>query len=214
MIIWRGWGLAVIVITFVVIVSVEYGVEFIFKSDNYYQANTWPLYLAAGIIATFIGILGYILNYKLRYSFIDRESGKSKKTPSHALFFIPIEFWAIIIPIFLIFIGNNIQQDRERERVYLQKPHNGDIYITDFSKIFPSIDNNYKYGVMKVQSMTSNEAKLLISNVTYKLSYTPQEDFRKNKTNDRKYFQEEMIILGFDEIQDYYNSGAIKNIMR
>jgi hypothetical protein len=47
------------------------------------------------------GIIGHIVNHK-KASFINEETDEEEKLPSHSLFFIPIEVWAIIVPIVFI----------------------------------------------------------------------------------------------------------------
>ena len=100
---WRGHGWAVVAIFAGTFVILELVLNFIF-GDGYYQGNEWPKTAAPIISATLIAGLGYIFNYRNRVVVMNAETGKKEKQKSHSLFFIPIEYWAVIV-IVLTFWG-------------------------------------------------------------------------------------------------------------
>lgn len=49
--------------------------------------------------ALFVGLLGIYLSYIKRRAVVDENTGEdSRNSPSHYLFFRPVEYWAIILP--------------------------------------------------------------------------------------------------------------------
>jgi hypothetical protein len=93
-IIWRGFGW---------IVPVIFVAGFVILSNTIPDTlNEWKLAIVIAIPSLIIAIIGYILNHKKRGVFVNQETGKEEKSPSHSLFFVPIELWAIIVPIVFI----------------------------------------------------------------------------------------------------------------
>ena len=65
--------------------------------DGFYTANDWPKQAAFIVAAFSVGLLGFFLNHVRRQVLVDEETGENVgKAPSHSLFFIPIEYWAVI----------------------------------------------------------------------------------------------------------------------
>jgi hypothetical protein len=98
LVIWRGFGWLIPVIVFGAFLLSQLALNFIF-GEGFYKANEWPKVAAIVASSLLIASLGYFLNYKNRQVIIDPESGEKKKSPAHSLFFIPIEIWAVIIPV-------------------------------------------------------------------------------------------------------------------
>lgn len=140
LIIWKGFGWTIPVISIAVLIGVELCAQTAFKDNNYYQLNAWPKYIAAIILAIAIGSLAYVLNYKAEKAVSDETDEKNNaRSKPHALFFIPVEYWAIIISVLLIWVGYSAQQDNRKVIEYLNGIHSEDVYLTDFSKVFSSV---------------------------------------------------------------------------
>ena len=93
---WRGLGWLVPVIVLGVMILTQLAVD-AFYGDGFYTANTWPKSAAVILAALSIGLLGFYLNHVKRGSLVDEETGEALgKAPSHTLFFVPIEYWAVI----------------------------------------------------------------------------------------------------------------------
>lgn len=98
LIIWRGWGWLVPIVAFAMMVLTQVAVDGIY-GDGFYTANAWPKTVAVVVAGLSIGLLGLYLNYVKRGTIIDEETGEVLgKSPSHYLFFIPVEYWALITP--------------------------------------------------------------------------------------------------------------------
>jgi hypothetical protein len=96
--IWRGRGWLVPVIVLGAFALSQLASNALY-GDGFYAANAWPKYAAIIFAALSIGLLGFNLNHKKRQTLVDEETGEVQgKAPSHSLFFIPIEYWAVIIP--------------------------------------------------------------------------------------------------------------------
>lgn len=98
LIVWRGYGWLVPVVIFGMLMLSQLTIDAIY-GDGFYTANTWPKYAAIGVASVCVGLLGVFLNHIKRGTLVDEQTGEVLgKTPSHYLFFIPVEYWAIITP--------------------------------------------------------------------------------------------------------------------
>lgn len=93
MIIWRGLGWIGAVVIIAAMVLTQYGIDAAMGQEGFYSANAWPKYLAGGIAMVLVGATGLVLN---------------AKDNIHTLFFIPLQYWALVLPVVFIaihFIG-------------------------------------------------------------------------------------------------------------
>ena len=97
MIIWQGLGFLAAVIPFVVLVLTQLGVDAI-AGEGYYTVNDWTHLLAVLIAAPMVGGFGYYLNRQPGKVLIDPETNqKVELKRRHTLFWIPMEYWSIVI---------------------------------------------------------------------------------------------------------------------
>lgn len=97
LVVWRGFGWLVPVIVIAALMALQLSVDAVY-GEGFYTANAWPKQAAFIVAAISVGILGIFLNHTKRQMLIDEESGEVLgKAPSHSLFFIPVEYWAIIV---------------------------------------------------------------------------------------------------------------------
>ena len=98
MIIWRGFGWAVVAITFAVLVSTELGVERQFADEQYYQTHGWPKLFALAVSAAFVWLLSAYLKGRPGRVVIDKATGEELTLgKDHDLFFIPVRYWPILL---------------------------------------------------------------------------------------------------------------------
>jgi hypothetical protein len=108
MFIWRGWGLAVVGLTFLALVLTELGVERMFADDRYYQDHGWPKLLGLTFGAALVWVLsGYVDNRTARVV-VDKATGEELTLRnSHDLFLVPLRYWPAILIVlglgFLVF---------------------------------------------------------------------------------------------------------------
>ncbi len=97
LIVWRGFGWLVPVIVMAALILSQLSVDSIY-GDGFYTANAWPKQAAFVAAAVLVGFLGFFLNHMKRGYLVDEETGEVVgKAPSHSLFFIPVEYWAVIV---------------------------------------------------------------------------------------------------------------------
>ncbi len=104
LVVWRGLGWLVPVVAFAALILSQLAVDAVY-GEGFYTATAWPKQVAFIVAAFAISILGIYLNHMKRQMLIDEETGEVVgKAPSHSLFFIPIEYWAIVV-LALLFAG-------------------------------------------------------------------------------------------------------------
>lgn len=97
LVVWRGFGWLVPVIVIAALILSQLSVDVVY-GEGFYTANAWPKQAAFIVAAISVGLLGFFLNHAKRQLLVDEETGEVLgKAPSHSLFFIPIEYWAIIV---------------------------------------------------------------------------------------------------------------------
>ncbi len=92
---WRGLGILVPIIVIAVFIGLPMGVTSILGSSP--LSGSEMILVSTGVSAALIVLLGYWMNYKTRVVETDSHTGKVFKSPSHTFFFIPIEYWAVIL---------------------------------------------------------------------------------------------------------------------
>ncbi|QAY55200.1 hypothetical protein EUZ85_14260 [Hahella sp. KA22] len=97
--IWRGVGILVPIIFIFIFWAMPKLAELAPIENKLNQDTIFLTSVIAFCLST--ALLGYIANYKLRVVTENEFLKKPIKSPAHAFFFIPIEYWAIIVPIFL-----------------------------------------------------------------------------------------------------------------
>ncbi|MBV1909792.1 MAG: hypothetical protein KUG78_10760 [Kangiellaceae bacterium] len=71
--------------------------------EQYYLHNTWPKIVAVLSGVVVVAYLGYYLNYAKREK-INENSRVEKLSDSHTMFFIPVEYWSIILAVFFTYV--------------------------------------------------------------------------------------------------------------
>lgn len=211
--VWRGFGWAVPVITVVAFVLVLVMAQTVL-GDNYTGKKEWMSFLAIAVGAGLIAALGYLLNYKKRKVFVDEETGAIDKSDSHTFFFIPIEFWAIIIPALFIWMQSVSAENDARYKAYIEAPAVGDLYSVDYTKIFDGSDSEFKYGVVKVTAVSEDAVDVILSDVSYNKKSGVRKDVSKGKPDNADYYSNEISDFTRVELSDYLETGAIYSISR
>jgi hypothetical protein len=85
MIIWSGWGFLVLVIGLACFILTEMSVGSLMQDDRYFRAHGWPKFVAGAVAAVLTWFIGRALN-----------RARPGRGGSHSLFFIPMEYWAVL----------------------------------------------------------------------------------------------------------------------
>lgn len=213
MIIWRGYGWLIPVIVFLAFLCAQLGVERIL-GEGYYGENEWPKYAAIAVSTVLIAALGHRFNYVKRGVIIDEETGESRKSSSHTLFFIPIEFWAVIVLVGGSWFLVESEKDRNLEVQFISAPAINDMYETDFTKVFEESDTEYKFGIMKVVSIDGDQIAVMLSETFYNKRSGPKQDISELKTSKPDYFSGDLLYFLIDELLELQKSNGIYNVER
>ncbi|MHB1425365.1 MAG: hypothetical protein ACYC3I_19515 [Gemmataceae bacterium] len=74
-------------------------VNAVMQDDGYYQTHGWPKLLGLWIAAAVTWPLGRLMNRHEEKQLLDPETGDTvivRSGGGHSLFFIPVEYWAVI----------------------------------------------------------------------------------------------------------------------
>ena len=97
MVVWKGWGLLIVGFIFMFVLPIELWVENYIGAGQY-KALSWPIPLAMLLGAIPTTIVGMKLNNKPARVLVDAETGeKVEIKPEHSLFWIPMQYWGIIL---------------------------------------------------------------------------------------------------------------------
>lgn len=127
---------------------------------------------------------------------------------------LPMFSGIFIIALLSLGVMYSLQQDSEREEAYSDQPAVNDYYLVDFSKIFVDVDDEYKYGVMRITNVMSTEVEMQISNNSYTRRSGVQKDIREGKAATDSYYGAETVNFNLGELQEYKDAGAIYSIDR
>ncbi len=99
MIIWRGWGIVATIIPFLMLVLTQLGVDALFGADTYQRNSSWLVLFVMLAASAVLWPLGRYLN-RTRTILLDEKTGERFVVRSnHGLFFINMEYWALILPV-------------------------------------------------------------------------------------------------------------------
>jgi cytochrome b561 len=98
MFIWRGFGWAVVVITFAALVLTELSVESTYSNEQYYQEHGWPKLFGFVMAAVLVWLLSDYLQKRPARVVIDKATGQEFRLGNaHDLFFVPLKYWPAIL---------------------------------------------------------------------------------------------------------------------
>ncbi len=212
-IVWRGFGWLVPVIFIASFILMQFALKSLI-ADAYYTSHEWPKIASILIGSVAVALLGYFLNYKKRTILVDEETGKKQKSPSHSLFFIPMEIWAILIPLVFFWAEHNTAEQHAKEVVYIQSPAVNDKYSADFTKIFEGADSEYKYGVMNVVKVLPDGVEVQISEIAYNKKSGVSDDIDWGKANSGSYYASDTTTFSNAELAHYHDEEAIYRVSR
>ncbi len=211
MIIWRRKGWLVPVILFLAYVIAQISINSS-MGDGYYQENEWPKTVALIFAALLIAAFGYWVNHKKREVMIDDE-GNKKKSSSHTLFFIPVEYWAILFPVFMIWMNNYTEQKNIEELAYINAPTVGDLYLLDITRTRKEMDS-YKYGVFKVVNVQSDGVDIVEGGYVFEKKKGLREELRGSKSKADDYYLPETYFMDTQSLLTLKMDGDIFEVRR
>lgn len=212
-IIWRGYGWLVPVIVIAALVGTQLSLDSLFGADTY-TSNEWAQFVALGVAAVGLAITGYLFNFRKRTVLVNEETGEKRKSSSHAFFWIPIEFWAVIVPVLFTVIAYHDAAEKEQFQALLAAPQVNDVYLVDFSEIYEDSDETYRYGALKVVDVVDREVVMVPSEMGYNLRKGPREAFASGEMDKPAYFLEQPLYIDTDGLLDLHEKGGIYSVIR
>lgn len=100
MIIWKGFGILVVIIAFLCLIITQLVADGVTGDPHFYQTHHWLACLALMFAAVPVYFVARYFNNKPGRVVIDKATKRElviRRT--HSLFFIPMEYWAIILPV-------------------------------------------------------------------------------------------------------------------
>lgn len=97
MLIWKGYGILVLVIAFLINLLFNFVLDATFYK-GFYATHKWPASVAMCLAAIIIWFLGKRLNKDNERVLVDPKTGETiKLIKTHSLFWIKMEYWAPIM---------------------------------------------------------------------------------------------------------------------
>jgi len=210
--IWRGYGWATLIVFGITWVACVLAMQGIMDAE-YYKVNEWPKTIGLIGAAMATGLFGYYLNYKKRTRHLNEETGVTTKSPSHTMFFIPVEYWAIIIPLFFTWAHMKSAETDAKELVLLEAPVSGDRYLVDYSKLLNDYDDKYKYGAVEVSKVSGTNIVVLYSRQASTKKSGARTDLRNGAMDKLDYFDGSGEYT-ISELIEFKESNAIFEVSR
>jgi hypothetical protein len=93
MLIWRGWGILVVVLAFAPLLLMQLAGDAML-GDGYYVAHRWPKFVGLALAAALVWLFSRLLDARPGRVVIDKETGEqlTLRGGDH-LFFVPVRFW-------------------------------------------------------------------------------------------------------------------------
>lgn len=218
LIIWRrmGWLVPVIVLASMVVSALA--VEFATGGETE-LAKHWRRFPGVILASAVLGILGYHLNYRNRPVHKDEETGELTQAPSHTFFYLPMQFWAVIYPIFFVWLSVTSAQETAETEAYLAAPQVNDIYITNFYNDTENLlseekDDKFQVSVLKITSVDADGVMTVSALYLYKAAHKAKRDIYKTLTKKEKQFHDDPIFYSWDELRSLRDKGVILSIHR
>jgi len=211
LLIWRGYGWLTPIIAFVAMIVTFIIISFTFE-DYLAKDSDIPLAISIIVSSLLVGMFGLSVNKKLK-RLIDPETGEEHITPSHALFFIPIQYWAIIMPLFL-FSGKLISDGRKAENIYaIEHATVGDVYHINLTKIFEEESSDYKYSLMKLVTINPEWGHaFVIARAGYRKRRYVRELLRDGDDKKENFYFDSHHTYTVKELLELHDAGAIQQI--
>lgn len=97
MVIWQGFGFLVPVILMAVFAAAQWFTDS-WLGSGYYDGHGAPQFFATALAAALVTGIGLYLRGRGQRLVVDKQTGQELVLrPRHTLFFIPMEFWGLIL---------------------------------------------------------------------------------------------------------------------
>ena len=105
-------------------------------------------------------------------------------------------------------------QDAEQERLYMENPAVGDLYVIKVSKTFEGGDPEYDYAVMRIESVDADQVGFKLALTHYNIMRGPKDDIGDGKAYAPDYYDESVHVFLTEELRAIHEDGGIRSIHR
>lgn len=120
----------------------------------------------------------------------------------------------VLIAAFVAFIAIRDTRDAEQERLYMESPAIGDMYVIRVSKTFEGGDPEYDYALMRIESVDGDRVGFKLALTHYDKSRGPGRDMNNGKADNPDYYDERVHMFAIDELRTIREDGGIRSIVR
>lgn len=127
---------------------------------------------------------------------------------------LPLYAGLLIIALAISYFGYSFNEQSKQEAIYIEQPAVNDLYVADFSKLFEDSKDGYKYGLLRVNVLSSEQVGLQVSNVVFNKTKGVFKDIRNESWSSDTYFADQMMYIDREALKDLKETGAIRSITR
>ena len=206
-----GWLVPVMFFAGLVLISMA--IESIFGQE-FYTMNLWPKCLAGVVIAISVGILGYYLNVIKRQVMITPDTGVEVRQEAHTFFFIPFQYWGVIILVLMILVAINADKKKVESQSYLSAPRVNDLYFIKHDLIYNDVDPKFNYSAFKVSKINSNGVEVYISQYSFSSKSAMRQEYEAGHFNKPDAFTATAEPISNETLNEYFTSGGLYQVVR
>jgi hypothetical protein len=119
-----------------------------------------------------------------------------------------------LVAAFVAFIAVRESREAEQERLYMENPAIGDMYVIKVSKTFEGGDPEYDYALMRVESVDAEQVGFKLAFTHYNIARGPKDDIGDGKADSPDYYDDPVHLFATDELRAIHEDGGIRSIHR
>ena len=98
LLVWKGWGYLVVVITLGILIAVQFAVDRAFGDPHFYTLHGWPKGIGMLLSAAAIYFAARHFKAQPARTLIDKATGREfVLRREHSFMFVPMEYWTFIL---------------------------------------------------------------------------------------------------------------------
>lgn len=127
---------------------------------------------------------------------------------------LPMFSGLILLSCLFIFGYISSQAQDAQELAYIDTPMINDIYSVDFSEIYKNVDNDTKFGLMRIIKIDKDRVGFQESKLAYNKRSGPRKAIEKNKIDNENYFFKKVVYFKRNTLKHMKEADTIYSITR
>jgi len=213
MFIWRRLGIIVPAVgigLLVVWVSPSWGGGL----ADFYSVNRWAVWTTIGIASFALGLVGWLLNHRWRKPVVDPDTGAELgRPPSHSFFFIPVEYWSLLIPAVFVMGSWVDQESAKKELGFLQSPTIGDVYVMKLEELVDDANPGW-VRLLKVITVSPESVEIVPSTVGFANAIDARVALEDGESGVPGFYATDPLVFTRDRLVDLWGSKEIERVLR